>query len=127
VRPHRHRELLKLPEELEVGWLRGGHFWGFAACKNAAAFDALCEDLRKHHGEIDISDMRSNAKVTGSPALLAACQQERDEYRAALDNIRINNARATNGTEEYAVLKICVDALAKYPREDEIDRARRLV
>jgi len=60
VRPHRHRELLKLPEELEVGWLQGGHFWGFAACKNAAAFDALCEDLRKHHGEIDISDMRSN-------------------------------------------------------------------
>ena len=72
VRPHRHRELLKLPEELEVGWLRGGHFWGFAACKNAAAFDALCEDLRKHHGEIDISDMRSNAKVTGSPALSAS-------------------------------------------------------
>lgn len=62
VRPHRHRELLKLPEELEVGWLRGGHFWGFAACKNAAAFDALCEDLRRHHGEIDISDMRSNVE-----------------------------------------------------------------
>lgn len=63
VRLHRHRELLELPEELEVGWLRGGHFWGFAACKNAAAFDALCEDLRKRHGEIDISDMRSNPKL----------------------------------------------------------------
>lgn len=68
VRPHRHRELLKLPEELEVGWLRGGHFWGFAACKNATAFDALCEDLRRHHGEIDISDMRSNVNSTAHPA-----------------------------------------------------------
>lgn len=62
VRPHRYRALLKLPEELEVGWLRDGHFWGFAACKNAAAFDALCEELRKRHGKMDISDMRSNAE-----------------------------------------------------------------
>jgi hypothetical protein len=50
-----------LPEELEVGWLRGGYFWGVAACKNAEAFAALCDDMRKL-GEFDIIDMRSNAK-----------------------------------------------------------------
>ena len=60
VRPHRHRELLRMPEELEVGWMVSGHFLAFAACKNAAAFDSLCADLRSKHGEFDINDMRSN-------------------------------------------------------------------
>lgn len=68
VRPHRHRELLNLPEELEVGWMVSGHFWGFAACKDSAAFDALCADLRSKHGDFDISDMRSNVEVTGLAA-----------------------------------------------------------
>ena len=66
VRPHRHRELLGLPEELEVGWMVSGHFWAFAACKNGAAFDTLCADLRSEHGNFDISDMRSNAELCGA-------------------------------------------------------------
>ena len=68
VRPHRHRELLNLPEELEVGWMVSGHFWGFASCPNGTAFDALCADLRGKHGDFDINDMRSNDSLTGGCA-----------------------------------------------------------
>jgi len=64
VRPHRHRDRLHLPDELEVGWVVNGHFLKFAACKNRTAFDSFCADLRAQVGDFYLRDECSNAKVS---------------------------------------------------------------
>ena len=56
VRPHPLRALLKMPEELQVGWMLSGVFWRFGACKNRAAFDLLLIDLRKQYGDFYVQD-----------------------------------------------------------------------
>jgi len=64
VRPHRHREILGLPEELEVGWIVSGRFLRFGACKNREAFDRLCADARSLYGDFDVYDEMPNAGIT---------------------------------------------------------------
>ena len=64
VRPHRHRERLGLPDELEVGWIVSGHFLKFGACKNHAAFESLCTDARAKYGDFEVLDESSNARLS---------------------------------------------------------------
>jgi len=78
---------------------------------------AICPECAKK------IDEAAGIDLVGLNKRLAACQQEKDDYRAALELIA--DTDPDDGTQWFHYT--ASEALAKYPHEDAIEQARRLV
>lgn len=54
IRPHPHRELIKSPEEIQLGWEVHGRFYKFASYKNSDKLEEVLKELRDRNGEFEI-------------------------------------------------------------------------
>jgi hypothetical protein len=58
IRKHPHADLVKNPQEVQVGWVVDGAFLGFVSCKNETTLERLLAEFRELYGSFSVVDRR---------------------------------------------------------------------